>query len=85
MSALYIMRYASLGAGAGVLYIGRNVVVGVDITENRYEGSYTEESGRIRAELTLSVVADSSQLVTGVHPQQRANTSNLSRFAIRFC
>ena len=69
MSALYTMRYAGqtgLSAGAGVLYIGRNVVVGVDVGDNRYKGSYTEESGQIRVELTLSVVADNSQLVTGV-------------------
>jgi hypothetical protein len=68
MSALYTMRYAGqtgLSAGAGVLYIGRNVVVGVDVGDNRYKGSYTEESERIRVELTLSVVADNSQ-VTGV-------------------
>ena len=69
MSALYTMRYAGqtdLSAGAGVLYIGRNVVVGVDVGDNRYKGSYTEEAGRMRVELTLSVVADNSQLVTGV-------------------
>ena len=69
MSALYTMKYAgqtNFGSGVGVLYIGRNAVVGVDITDNRYKGSYTEDSGRIRAEIALSVAAESSQLVAGM-------------------
>lgn len=69
MSALYTMRYVGpigLKAGAGVLYVGRNVLVGVDVGDNRYHGSYTEESGRLRGEVTLTATTNDSELVTGL-------------------
>lgn len=68
MSALYLMRYIgpSLDMGAGALYVGRNVILGVDTGGNRYKGSYTEDAGRIHAEIDLTVVEPESKLVTGI-------------------
>ena len=78
MSALYIMRYMSgAGAttggpaaaarltGAGAIYIGRNTILGVDVAGNRYEGTYVEEDGRLKAAATLTVGPSGSDLVTG--------------------
>ena len=69
MSALYTMRYVGpigLKAGAGALYVGRNVLVGVDIGGNRYHGSYVEESGRLRGAVTLTATENGAELVTGL-------------------
>ena len=70
MSALYLMRYIGVsGNGAGVLYIGKGAVLGIDIGENRYRGSYTENSGRLQIKGTLNASAAGSNLVTGVSLQ----------------
>src|SRR5829696_4202460 len=73
MSALYIMRYiGGTGAGAGCLYIGKGIVTGVDMTETRFDGSYSHNNGRLMAKVVMSVPADST-LVTGLRidrPQQ---------------
>ena len=66
MNALYIIRYTGqISGGSGVLYIGKNVVTGVDEGNIRYMGKYTEHAGRLDIEVTLSTKADSGMLVTG--------------------
>ncbi len=66
MSALYAMRYlGQSGVGMGTLYIGKGVIVGVDVTNGRYSGTYTEEGGRMKATGTLSAPPGGATLVTG--------------------
>ena len=66
MSALYAMRYlGQSGIGMGVIYIGKGVIVGVDVTNGRYSGTYTEEGGRIKTTATLSAPPGGAILVTG--------------------
>lgn len=78
MSALYAMRYVgtgggprrgsragSPGAGFGTVYIGKNIVVGVDAANARYNGTYTEEGGRLRFSGQLSGPQGGAMLVTG--------------------
>ena len=66
MSALYVMRYmGEFATGAGALYIGKGVVVGVDTGNIRYRGTYTQSEGRLRAEVTMTAAAGGSTLVTG--------------------
>jgi hypothetical protein len=65
MSALYQMRYHGVaGAGHGAIYIGKGQVVGVDLTGARYIGSYTENGGRLRGNVTLTSAG--AELVTGL-------------------
>lgn len=65
MSAFYIMRYqGSSGAGFGAVYIGRGTIVGADVMNGRYSGSYTEGGGRLRGTVTLNW-PNGGQLVTG--------------------
>ncbi len=66
MSTLYAMRYlGQSGIGLGAIYIGRNVILGVDVTNGRYKGTYTEEGGRLKGTATLSAPAGGAVLVTG--------------------
>jgi len=66
MSALYAMRYlGQSGIGMGAIYIGRGVICGVDVANGRYDGTYTEEGGRIKAKATLSAPPGGAVLVTG--------------------
>jgi hypothetical protein len=64
MSALYQMRYQGVaGFGGGVVYIGRGKVLGMDVTEARYDGSYVDQAGRVRGTVTLTSAGGA--LVTG--------------------
>ena len=66
MSAFYVMQYVGReGMGAGALYIGKGLVVGMDATGGRYEGTYTEDGGKLRGSVVLSV-PQGTELVTGV-------------------
>ncbi len=66
MSALYAMRYlGQSGIGMGAVYIGRGSIVGVDVSNGRYHGTYTEENGRVKGNVTLSSPPGGSVLVTG--------------------
>lgn len=58
-------RGSSGGAGFGTVYIGKNVVVGVDAANARYNGTYTEEGGRLRFSGELSSPQGGAVLVTG--------------------
>lgn len=66
MNALYIMRYTGqVSEGLGVLYIGKNVVIGIDVGNIRYEGKYTEHAEHLEIEVTMSPKDSSGMLVTG--------------------
>lgn len=65
MSALYAMRYLGRSdVGAGAIYIGRGKIVGIDIGGARYDGTYTEGAGRMKARVNMHVPAG-VVLVTG--------------------
>ena len=67
MKALYAMQYAGHeGAGVGTLYVGDGVVLGVDIGNCRYNGTYIEEGGRLKGTATMSApLSSEATLVTG--------------------
>jgi hypothetical protein len=66
VSAFYIMKYfGKVGVGGGTLYIGKGVVVGVDIGGARLEGGYTIESGRMRGTVRFTAGRGGASLVTG--------------------
>lgn len=46
------------------MYIGRGTVVGADVGNGRYHGSYAESGGRMRGTVTLTM-PDGGVLVTG--------------------
>jgi hypothetical protein len=65
MSALYIMRYLGVtGVGFGAVYIGRGTIVGADVGNGRYSGSFSESAGRMRGNVTLTMLT-AGALVTG--------------------
>ena len=65
MSALYIMRHiGGTGAGFGAIYIGKGTIVGVDVQNGRYHGTYIEQGDRVRPTVTLSL-PQGGVLVTG--------------------
>jgi hypothetical protein len=65
MSALYIMRFlGGVGMGFGAVYVGRNTIVGVDSGNARYSGAYTENGGRMRGNVTMTL-PQGGVLVTG--------------------
>ena len=72
--ALYIVRYVGAEAtnmglvargGFGVIYVGCETILGVDIRNIRYDGRYDEGNGRIRAQITMTPVETAEVLVTG--------------------
>lgn len=66
MSALYTVKYSGQhGAGGAVVYVGKGIIVGVDETNTRYEGNYTENSGRLKGGMTLTSPPGGASLVTG--------------------
>ena len=59
------MRYSgSIGAGEGVLYIGKGAILGVDVGNVRYEGTYTEKDGVLGLKITMTAT-EPFLLVTG--------------------
>ena len=66
MSALYLMHHTGAdGSGDGVLYIGKGIVLGVDVNDIRYHGTSTLSDGRLRLDVIMSGPAGGSRLVTG--------------------
>jgi hypothetical protein len=70
-------RGSSRGSGGGPanvrfgsVYIGRNIVVGVDTANARYNGTYTEEGGRLKFSGQFSGPQGGATLVTGHSPPQ---------------
>lgn len=67
MSALYAMRYVGQGGlGLGAVYVGRGKIVGVDASNGRYEGAYSEQGGRLNGTVVLTAPPGGATLVTGV-------------------
>lgn len=65
MSALYQMQYRGVaGAGHGAIYIGRNKIVGVDITGARYDGAFVIEGVHLKGSAVLTSAG--ATLVTGL-------------------
>jgi hypothetical protein len=63
--ALYAMNFVGLtGTGVGAVYIGNGKIVGIDVGNLRYSGTYAEAGGRMRATVTLTAPTG-GQLVTG--------------------
>jgi hypothetical protein len=65
MSALYAMNYVGqTGTGGGAVYVGNGKIVGIDVGNLRYNGSYTEQGDRLSG--TVSLYAPTGGiLVTG--------------------
>ena len=65
MSAFYKMTYVGTSdSGHGALYIGKGVVVGIDIGDIRYHGTYTVNEGHLHLDVAMTAKVD-GQLVTG--------------------
>ena len=67
MGSLYIMEYAgNTGVGGGVLYIGNGTLLGADVGQIIYRGSYTENGGQVIGKATMKGSSGlPSPLVTG--------------------
>ena len=72
--ALYIVRYVGAEAtnmgllargGFGVMYVGCETILGVDVRNIRYHGTYAEKDDRILAQITMTPVETAEVLVTG--------------------
>jgi hypothetical protein len=65
MSALYVMRYSGQSSvGAGCIYVGKGIISGADAGGGYYDGSYTEQAGRIKGTVKLTAPKGAT-LVTG--------------------
>jgi hypothetical protein len=68
MSAFYIMKYfGEAGVGGGTLYIGKGVIVGLDVQGGKIEGTYKMANGRMVGTVTLTAPPAGASLVTGQH------------------
>jgi hypothetical protein len=66
MSAFYVMRYVgAAGQGGGAMFIGKGILAGVDVMGGKYEGKYTEKSGRLKGTVKLTAPKPGIDLVTG--------------------
>ena len=67
MGSLYIMEYAgNTGVGGGVLYIGGGTILGADVGQIIYRGSYAEKNGRVIGKAIMKGSTGApSVLVTG--------------------
>ena len=64
--ALYTMNFSGQrGRGGGVVYVGNGKIVGIDVGNFRYHGSYVEQGGRLKGTLGLTAPT-AGELVTGV-------------------
>ena len=83
MSALYQMRYQGVaGNGHGAMYIGKGVVVGIDISGARFNGTYTLSGTTIDGTATLTSAGGA--LVTGQDVPCRRNGPHHLQPAGRF-
>jgi hypothetical protein len=66
MSAFYVMKYLGQeGQGGGAIFIGKGIVVGVDVLGGRYDGNYTEAGGRMKGKVKMTAPPGGAHLVTG--------------------
>jgi hypothetical protein len=67
MSALYAMNFVGqTGTGGGAVYVGKGKIVGIDVGNLRYNGTYTEQGGRLNGTVALTAPTGGT-LVTGAH------------------
>lgn len=65
MGALYAMNYVGqTGIGGGAVYIGDGKILGVDVGNIRYLGTYTVQGTRLRGTIALHAPTGGT-LVTG--------------------
>ncbi|UPT97268.1 hypothetical protein J4G48_0003535 [Bradyrhizobium barranii subsp. apii] len=65
MSALYAMNFVGMtGTGGGAVYVGKGKIVGIDVGNLRYSGTYTEQGGRLKGSVDLYAPTGGT-LVTG--------------------
>jgi len=65
MGALYAMNYVGqTGAGSGAVYIGEGKILGIDVGNIRYSGTYNQQGSRIKGTVALSA-PNGGMLVTG--------------------
>jgi hypothetical protein len=63
--ALYLMKFAGAADfGGGVLFIGNGKIVGMDVANLRFKGTYTEQNGRFVSSVRMSAPTGAT-LVTG--------------------
>ncbi|MGM4885303.1 hypothetical protein AB8A20_07990 [Tardiphaga sp. 604_B6_N1_1] len=63
--ALYLMKFVGVADfGGGVLFIGNGKIVGMDIANLRFKGTYTEQSGRFVSSVNMTAPTGAT-LVTG--------------------
>jgi hypothetical protein len=66
MNAFYTMKYfGKAGAGGGTVYIGRGVVVGIDIQGGKIDGTYEVVGDRMKGAVKIIAPKEGSTLVTG--------------------
>jgi hypothetical protein len=65
MSALYAMNFVGQsGTGGGAIYIGSGKIVGIDVGNLRYSGTYVEAAGRVKGTVIMRAPTG-GQLVIG--------------------
>jgi len=65
MSALYAMHFVGKGGrGGGAVYVGNGKIVGIDVGNLRYTGTFTEQDGRLQGTVDLYAPTGGT-LVTG--------------------
>lgn len=65
MSAMYQANFSGQGgSGSAALFVGRNVISGIDETGAVYDGSYIDAGDRIFGTVTMTVTQGTA-LVTG--------------------
>jgi hypothetical protein len=65
MSALYAMNYVGQsGTGGGAVYVGSGKIIGIDVSNIRYNGTYSEQGGRLKGTVALTAPTGGT-LVTG--------------------
>jgi hypothetical protein len=63
--ALYLMKFVGVADfGGGILFIGNGKIVGMDIANLRFKGTYSENNGRFVSSVTMKAPTGAT-LVTG--------------------
>jgi hypothetical protein len=66
MNAFYTIKYfGKTGAGGGTIYIGKGVVVGIDIQGATIDGTYEVLGDRMKGVVRITAPKGGSTLVTG--------------------
>jgi len=65
-AAMYAMSFVGLAStGAGAIFVGNGKIIGIDVGNLRYNGTYTEQGGRMKG--TVAMYAPTAgTLVNGV-------------------